>query len=245
MFGYDREALQGELATIIQNNITTDAWAWLSQQGDITNTASFNATFAMMPRKTGKGLIHIAPEQAEQLNTIRPGFTIEGWTADRLGRVYLMLQADAIDQERYFAVIENLFLAAEMNELVALYSALPILAYPELWVKRCAEGIRSNIGSVLEAIMYYNPYPAEYLPEAAWNQLVMKAIFTDKQLDLITGLNERNNPELARILMDFARERGAAGRSVVPELWHLASPFTDAGIVNAVKQQYSTINTIN
>lgn len=241
MFGYDREALQRELATFIKNNVTTDAWAWLSQQGDINHAAAFNAAFAMMPRKTGKGIINISPEQAEQLNTIRPGFTIEGWTADRLGRVYLLLSADASDRERYLAIIENLFLAAEMNELVALYSALPLLPYADLWVKRCAEGIRSNIGSVLEAIMYHNPYPAEHLPEAAWNQLVMKAIFTDKRLDLITGLNERNNPELARILMDFARERGAAGRSVVPELWHLASPFTDAGIVNAVKQQYSTI----
>ncbi|MCC8409394.1 EboA domain-containing protein [Mucilaginibacter sp. UR6-1] len=241
MFGYDTEALRHLLATIIQNNIKLDAWTWLSKQGDINNTANFNAAFAMMPRKTGKAVITITTEQAEQLNTIRPGFVIEGWTADRLGRVYLLLQADATNREHYFAVIENLFLAAEMNELVALYSALPILAYPDFLVKRCAEGIRSNIGSVLEAIMYHNPYPAEYLPEAAWNQLVMKAIFTDKRLDLITGLNDRNNPELARILMDFARERGAAGRSVVPELWHLASPFTDAGIVNAVKQQYSTI----
>lgn len=241
MFGYDREALQGELATIIQNNITTDAWAWLSQQGDINNKPVFNAAFAMMPRKTGKGVIDIKPEQAQHLNRIRQGFTIESWTADRLSRVYLLLSADASDRDRYLAIIENLFLAAEMNELVALYSALPVLAYPDLLVKRCAEGIRSNIGGVLEAIMYHNPYPAEYLPEAAWNQLVMKAIFTEKRLDLITGLNDRNNPELARILMDFARERGAAGRSVVPELWHLASPFTDAGIVNAVKQQYSTI----
>lgn len=241
MFGYDTEALRSLLATIIQNNITPDAWVWLSQQGDITNTGTFNAAFAMMPRKTGKAVITIMPEQAQELNTIRPGFTIEGWTADRLGRVYLLSQANATNKERYFAVIENLFLAAEMNELVALYSALPVLAYADQWVKRCAEGIRSNIGSVLEAIMYHNPYPAENLSEAAWNQLVMKAIFTDKQLTLITGLNERNNPELARILMDFARERGAAGRSVVPELWHLASPFTDAGIVNAVKQQYTTI----
>ncbi|MCD8740963.1 EboA domain-containing protein [Mucilaginibacter roseus] len=241
MFGYDKAALQQTIAAIIQNNITADAWAWLSRQGDIKSRAAFNAAFAMMPRKTGKAEISITPAQAQELDAIRKGFNIDGWTADRLCRVYLLLSADASDGERYLDVVENLFLAAEMNELVALYSALPVLAYPDFLVKRCAEGIRSNIGSVLEAIMYNNPYPAEYLPEAAWNQLIMKAIFTEKRLDLITGLNHRNNQELARILMDFARERGAAGRTVVPELWHLASPFTDAGIVNAVKQQYSTI----
>ena len=62
-----------------------------------------------------------------------------------------------------------------MNELVALYSALPLLAYPEAWVHRCTEGIRSNIGPVLEAIMIANPYPSENLSEAAWNQVVLKA----------------------------------------------------------------------
>jgi hypothetical protein len=236
---HDKKALQKVLAAIIKNNVTADAWAWLCQQGDINNKAAFNAAFVMMSRKIGKVRVTITPEQAEELNTIRNGFTIEGWTADRLSRVYLLSQASATDKERYFAVIEGLFLAGEMNELVALYSALPILAYANEWVKRCAEGIRSNIGTVLEAIMYHNPYPAENLNEAAWNQLVMKAIFTEKQLNQITGLNERNNPELARILMDFARERGAAGRTVMPVLWHLATPFTDAGIVHAVKQQYT------
>ncbi len=91
-----------------------------------------------------------------------------------------------------------------MNELTALYGALPFLAFPEAWKLRTAEGVRSNIGSVLEAIMVRNPYPAQYLDEPAWNQLVMKAFFTDKPVHLISGLDERANPELARILRDFS-----------------------------------------
>lgn len=235
MFGYDIEALIATLAEIIEGSIRPDASAWLKQV-DVNSTIAFNSAFAIMPRKTGKVLINISAEQKEKLDIVRPRFNIDGWTADRLSRVWLLIQPDANDKERYFRLIENLFSAAEMNELVALYSALPVLPYPELWVKRCAEGVRSNIGLVLEAIMYHNPYPAENLDEGAWNQLIMKALFTDKQVQFITGVDERNNLELARILVDFAKERWAAGRTVDSKLWEIAGKFIDAGRLNDMKQ---------
>ncbi|WP_205771940.1 EboA domain-containing protein [Mucilaginibacter terrenus] len=239
MFAYDVQALKELVGVILQQNITGDAWVWLSKQGDIENTNAFNVAFVMMPRKTGKATISVTAEQTADLKTIRPNFDIDDWTVERLSRVFLIVQADPGDRDRYVKVLENLFLAGEMNELVALYSALPVLAYPELWVKRCAEGVRSNIGLVLEAIMYRNPYPAEQLSQDAWNQLVMKAIFTEKDLGHITGLQERNNEELVRILLDHARERGAAGRTVVPELWQLCEPIVGAAAIADLKQQYS------
>ncbi|MEO6150049.1 MAG: EboA domain-containing protein [Mucilaginibacter sp.] len=232
----DTAGLKALLLGIIGQNSAPDSMAWLIVQGDINNTAAFNAAFAMMPRKTGKAPVFISDEQKAQLNKLRPGFSINNWTTDRLGRVWLLMQAGTTGNDNYFRVIENLFSAAEMNELVALYSALPVLSHPGLWVKRCAEGIRSNIGPVLEAIMYYNPYPAENLEQAAWNQMVMKAIFTEKELHLITGLKERANPELTRILIDYAKERWAAGRGVDPTLWELAGEFVDEAQINNMKQ---------
>lgn len=223
MFHYDLNPLKDSIKEIIIQNITPEAWNWIetkiaSQQTNI----DFNATFAAVPRRTGKNLLFISNAQKEQLSTFRPGFQIENWSADRLTRVWLLLHLDAADQEKYYSSIENLFLAAEMNELVALYSSLPLLAYPEMWIKRCAEGNRSNIGDVLAAIMYNNPYPSENLPQPAWNQLVLKAFFTDKQIDRITGLQERANKELANTLTDYARERQSAGRTIDPALWLLA-----------------------
>ena len=237
-YTYDNSALQQLFSLILQEHIQPDAWTWLSKQGDIGNTAAFNAAFVMMPRKTGKEPMSIPPERSRQLDIIRPEFSIKGWTAEHLGRVFLLIQADTNDKDRYVKLIGDLFLAAEMNELVALYSALPLLAYPELWAGRCAEGIRSNIGNVLEAIMYHNPYPAEQLASDAWNQLVMKAIFTEKQLKLIPGLEKRNNPELVRMLLDYARERGAAGRTVGSDLWQLAGQFAGPGVIADLKQEY-------
>nr|WP_255670485.1 EboA domain-containing protein [Mucilaginibacter sp. UR6-11] len=196
----------------------------------------------MLPRKTGKAVVNVTAGQSGQLDAIIPGFTVDGWTIDRLGRAYLLLNLDTADKDAYFRVIENLFLAAEMGELVALYSALPLLAYPEIWVKRCSEGIRSNIGSVLEAIMYSNPYPAQNLDQSAWNQLVLKAFFTDKDINKIIGIDTRANKELAYILSDYAHERWAAGREVNPKSWRLVGPFIDDKLFEDIKRLFEEGN---
>lgn len=224
------------IAEIIKQNLPPETADWLQQMGAPQNTlANFNTAFITTPRRTGKAAIKITPEQQKTIETSRPGFTLEDWTIDRLCRVWLLSQLDTTDKEKYHTTIERLFLTAEMNELVALYSSLPLLAYPELWVKRCSEGIRSNIATVLEAIMYHNPYPAENLDEAAWNQMILKAFFTEKDVALITGLDERANKSLAYTLADYARERWAAHRTVNPALWRLVGKFIDDKIFNDIK----------
>jgi hypothetical protein len=235
MFCYDNAGMKSLLWDIIVKNIPVETQDWLQKMGDTQpGTANFNTAFILIPRKTGKALIKIDKAEKEKISAIRPGFSIDGWTIDRLSRVWLLLGLDNADKDKYFRTIENLFLAAEMNELVALYSALPLLAYPEIWIKRCAEGIRSNIAGVLEAIMCNNPYPAGNLEQAAWNQLVIKAFFTEKPVQLITGLDTRANKELAYTLADYARERWAAGRKVNPMLWRLVGKFIDERIFNDI-----------
>lgn len=227
MYTYAINRLLRGLDAIIQQHVDAPVWSWLEQNRTQGNNAKWNTTFALVPLRVGKGIIKINKEQQEDINAVRPGFMVEGWSTDRLCRVWLLLQLDASKQDEYTSRIESLFLVAEMNELVALYSALPLLAYPQHWRKRCAEGIRSNIGDVLLAIMCNNPYPSEQLENAAWNQMVLKAFFTEKPVHQIIGLDERSNRELARILSDYAHERWAAGRPVNPLLWRCVSCFID------------------
>ncbi|MBV7532423.1 EboA domain-containing protein [Chitinophaga sp. sic0106] len=181
-----------------------------------------------MPRFTGKQPVTPIPAIQQALEKAVPGFFVYDWTLDRLTRVWWMLFIPAADKPTYINQVEALFNGAEMNELAALYSALPLLAYPEEWIARTADGIRSNIAPVQEAIMLHNPYPAQYLPESGWNQLVMKAIFTEKPLNQIHGLQERANDALAAIITDFAHERQAAGRPVNPLQWQLLTTFLSA-----------------
>ena len=231
MLAYDFEALDDFLRRILQGYVSPETQQWLEEIATATKkgeVARFNMGFVAMPRKTGRKEIQLSAEDHEALQGLRKGLDVRGWTIDRLARVWLLMQLDPKNKEKYRDTIETLFLSAEMSELVALYSSLPVLAYPESWVKRAAEGIRSNIGQVLESVICNNPFPAEHLDEAAWNQLVLKAIFTDKPILQITRLQERRNSALAQSLSDYAHERWAAHRSVNPLLWYCMAPFIDS-----------------
>jgi len=224
-------SLKKMLAKIIEKNVSPEIYNWLvgkaAQSTDKNSSYQLNITFTAIPRKTGKKEVVLNSNEIKTLESVLPGFTIQNWTIDRVARVWLLMQLESLEKEIYVTRIENLFPQAEMNELVALYSSLPVLAYPEEWTWRCAEGVRSNIGTVLEAIMYHNPYPASYLDEAAWNQLVMKAFFTDKNVNNIIGLDERANENLANTLFDYVQERWAAGRTVNPQIWRLTGKYMD------------------
>jgi hypothetical protein len=228
MFSYDIDKLRLLLRQVMQQHLPEEACIWLEGVQEVSNnTVKWNSAFALIPRKTGRNIIGITSAISSQFRAIRPGLSIDQWTVDSLCRVYLLLGLEIYDKEQYIHRIENLFLCGEVSELVALYSSLPLLAYPTHWVNRCAEGIRSNIATVLESIMYHNPYPAEQLDEKAWNQMVLKAIFTEKDLNKVIGLNARANKALADALVDYANERCSAKRKINPELWQLVGNFVE------------------
>ena len=236
MFDYDAERLRAVILQLTRSNISDEARLWFNDKLSLTEISAINTSFSLIPRKTGKAVIAVSPSDEELIMQIKSGFSVHGWTADMLCRLCLIMHLDPSDKDKYFKTIENLFLSAEMTELVALYSSLPLLAYPNLWVLRCAEGIRSNIGSVLEAIMYHNPYPAEHLEEKAWNQMILKAFFTGKDVNQIYHLDERSNLELVMTLSDYAHERWAAERRVNPLLWRLTVNFVNDRILNDLKK---------
>jgi hypothetical protein len=70
------------------------------------------------------------------------------------------------------------------------------------------------VRTVFEAIAAENPYPARCFSDAAFHQMVLKAIFVGMPVERIEGLSERATPELARMVEGYASERRAAGRTV-------------------------------
>lgn len=244
MYSYNVQKIRDLFEVILQTNISSNGYSWLKEKITVLqNPSHFNTTFVTLPRKTGKQVLNITDEQLREIANIRTGFSPAGWTADRLARVWIILHLDATDKQKYFNSIESLFRSAEVNELVALYSSLPLLAYPEMWMARCAEGIRNNIADVLRSVMCNNPYPSENLTEPAWNQLVLKAIFTEKPMDEIIGVDERSNEKLAKTLCDYAHERWAAHRSVNPQLWRCVGPFIDEDILPDIQKLLSSDDT--
>ena len=139
MFTYDFDGLNNVFKSILKNNLSADAWKWLDQEAQMVrsgNISRFNIAFVSIPRKTGKNPLKLSIHEESVVSELRKGLRITGWTTDRLSRVWLLMQLDPTDKGKYLATIENLFLTAEMSELVALYTALPLLAHAEAWKKR-------------------------------------------------------------------------------------------------------------
>ncbi len=222
------------LEDIIAEQVSDEEREWLKSR-EAGKPIDIMTAFVAAPRHIPRKLVVPGLRQAEALGKAVAGFSVTGWSLVRLVRVWLLTRLDSGNREEYVRNIRTLFDTAEMNELVALYSALPLLRYPETWLATASDAVRSNIGLVLDAIALQNPYPAAYFPEGAWNQLVMKSVFNDKPVHLIYGLEKRTNADLARILSDFAHERWAAGRRVAPRVWRLIADFVNDSSIADLK----------
>jgi len=69
---------------------------------------------------------------------------------------------------------------------------------------------------------------------------VVKAFFIGSHLWPIQDLDRRGNPRLARMLVDLAEERWAAGRPVSGEVWRCVTPHADAAGVAALVHAFET-----
>ena len=225
-----------EVLTFLQralaDRIAVQALEWLdakrTQIPGAKGPSVFFMAFSAVPRYVGKADLPWSSEELERAETLRKSWTPHHWSCDQAARTLLLLSLPVEDRERYLKTLNQLFQAADCAELVALYQSLPLMAYPEQHVLRAAEGIRSNMTTVFDAVALRNPYPCDHLKEEAWNQLILKAVFIGSPLHPIMGLDQRSNPELARMLIDYAHERWAAGRTVTPEIWRLIGPHADA-----------------
>jgi hypothetical protein len=186
---------------------------------------AFFLDFSAALRRTGKAPLMLRPEDLAGADRMRPGWNPAGWTTDQAARLCLVLSWPAPEPAAYVATLDKLFQSADLGELVALYQALPVLPHPRAHVRRCAEGVRSNMTDVFRAVAHHNPYPSEHLDDASWNQMVLKALFVGVPLHPIQGLDARANAPLAAMLLDYARERWAAKRTVSPELWRCVALF--------------------
>lgn len=224
---------------ILSAQLTPSEAHWLEEKGTAEPLELMTA-FVAAPRFLAKRTVKPTLKQTMELNETLPGFSVEDWGIVRLSRVWLLSCLDTANKEAYCRHIETLFDTAEMNELVALYSSLAILDYPEKWLFRATDAVRSNMGVVFDAIALRNPYPAQHFTELAWNQLVLKTIFNDKPVHFIVGLEDRVNENLAFTLSDFAHERWAAGRTVPAQVWRLVSKFLNAELLSDMEHLFNS-----
>jgi hypothetical protein len=232
-------AVQEYLKNALAENSGPEALVWLEEQVDkITHSTSPNAFFLAFSKASrhfkketlSTGLGAISLDESAMLP-----FSPSHWDSLQTARTFLLLQ---LPQEKtsWMTTVQQLFETADMYEQQALYAALPLLPFAEDLVPRAIEGCRTNMSLVFDAIALNNPYPARFFPEANWNQLVLKAIFMQRPLYQIQQLDERRNSALAAMATDFAHERWAAGRAVMPEVWRLLVPFMGPQYLDDLKK---------
>lgn len=196
--------------------------------GGASERALFVA-LGLVPRRLGKADLALDADDLAVADRARPNWDPRGWSVDQAARLLLVLVRAR--RPGFIETLERLFVTADVGELVTFYRGLPLYPDPAALVARAEEGARSNMKAVFEAVAHRNPYPVERFSEAAWNQLVLKALFVESRLDPIQGLDVRQNPELMRMLCDYAHERWAAGRPVSPELWRGVGRFADPAAI--------------
>jgi hypothetical protein len=212
----------------LAGRLPADAAAWLATGVDRLRAGAADRDLYLMTsvlsRHVGKAPLALTDAELDAATASRPGWNPAAWTLEQSARIYLLLAstANGVDLARR---LDRLCSAADIGELVAFYRGLPLYPDPPRHALRAAEGVRSNMRVVFEAVAHCNPYPAEQLSESAWNQLVLKALFVGSPLHPIVGLDQRRNPTLATMLRDYAHERWAASRPVSPELWRCVGPF--------------------
>ncbi len=186
----------------------------------------------LAPRHLGKADLALSAKDLAAADAACPGWSPEGWSIDGAARILALLAAP---RNRAFAErFKDLRRTADVAELIALYRGLPLYPEPDSLHFEVGEGLRSNIKAVFESIAHRNPFPRDHFDDHRWNHMILKALFVESRLTPILGLEARANPELARILVDYAEERIAAGRPVPQDLWIPLKPFRDDRAVAAI-----------
>jgi hypothetical protein len=191
---------------------------------------------ALAPRKLGKADIAFGPDDLDRASALRPGFDPTGLTVDQAARISLLLGSHRGDDDGFARRLGDVYRTADLGEAIAYLRGLALFPASRELLPLAGDGARSAVKPIFEAVAHRNPYPAEWFDEGAWNQMVPKALFVGSSLAPIQGLAARANRHLAHVLVDYAHERWAAGRSVSPELWLCVGPFAEGAMIHDLER---------
>jgi hypothetical protein len=223
------ETLLRELA---ERRIEPPARDWLARSSaaiaGTPDRGSLLEVFTAATRRLGRARLAPSEEELARLAGAGVSWPVGTWGADELGRAALLVAAASHWSEAGLeALVEECYHRGDGAERQAVLRALPLLPAAERFLEIAVDACRSHIQPLFEAVACENPYPALHFPELNFNQMVLKALFTEVVLARILGLEGRVTPELSRMAADYASERRAAGRSVPQDIGQLTGERGD------------------
>lgn len=215
--------VQQALASWLMANLSTEDMDWLLSRVSMLqrgqNSLDFLLAFSAVSRHIPKQFISFTEADARHADALVSGWQPWSDTLDQLARAYLLTYWPSLHQDTYQVAMRNLVSTAGGTELMAIAKALPLLPHAQaVLVPIATDLLRHNVLDVFKALALHNPFPSIHMPDAAFNQMVLKAAFNALDLNDIVGIRDRVNPQLVQMLTDYIAEREAAGRTVNP-LW--------------------------
>ncbi|HML14490.1 MAG TPA: EboA domain-containing protein [Xanthobacteraceae bacterium] len=220
--GVDPAAVIPFLRRLLGRVLAPAGMQWLDQELDRQRSGLDERRLAialgLATRKVGRMDLAPPPDEVAAAERLRPRWQPQLWGTDEAARVALVLATYRADDKAFAARIDRLCATGELTEQVAYLKGFAIFPAAGALHDRAREAVRSSIAPVFEAIACGNPYPHDHFDESAWNQMVVKCVFSGLPIASIVGLRERRNGELIAMLRDLVSERTAAGRATPDEV---------------------------
>lgn len=190
---------------------------WAAEGG--AGSIAFRAAYAGSARRLGARAHEPFVAPASLSAHTRPH-----WTLVDVVRVTLLSRALEVAPEAdQPQVVVTLFDGGEIGEQESLLRTLSLLPEAERFASAGLNACRTNATRVFAALACENPFPASVMPDAGFNQMVLKAMFMELSVRRIERLGARITPELKRMVEGFASERRAAGRPVPEDVDYVSS----------------------
>ena len=216
---------QKQLSWLVAESAPADSQQWLQQACDdlksstnLSNDLSMYSAMAM--RKLGPNVA-----KPHTIETTSGLLSVDHWSLGDIGRMVLLLESAQHAGTDWVSITNTMFRNGDEGERAAITSGLVLLPSPAKLKPLALEAGRVNSLRLFSALALQNPYAAANYNDHEFNQLVLKAIFTELAVEMIVGLEQRANQELSRMCEDYIDERVAAGRDIPVDIWLALAPY--------------------
>jgi hypothetical protein len=217
-----------ELSKILGNSLDKETHAWLENKLDtIIESKSTKELYLSYSLIAGKIDAAIKPKIQGVNQELAEYLIAQEADLLQIARIYLLTRVLESDKAYFSTKVANLIQVADTSELETLLKFLILLPNAGDFNKVGVEALRTNIGTIFDAIALNNPYPSKYFNDQQWNQMYLKAAFMERNLGEIVDIDKRANSDLARIISDYAHERWAASRDIDPLFWRPVTGFLE------------------
>jgi hypothetical protein len=224
------------LNQLVEANIEKAVLQWIELKlqkiiGD-SSAKELYLTYSLLASKLSLDTALHYPEENDLGNYLKN----HAATQLEMGRLYVLVHVLQAKPDAFSVPVMNIIQIADKEELITFLKYLVLLPNAAFFKPSAVEALRTNIAPVFDAIALNNPYPLLHFNQQEWNQMYLKAVFIQRPLEFIVGIDQMANRELARIISDYAHERWAASRSIEPYFWRPVTKFIDATLLRDMER---------